>query len=207
MLVTVFDVLALFLAIKSGVGFFKTKEQMLAFDSLAVVIFAGCYGYLGMKNIFAYNSYVIYICICMLILNLCYYVFRRGNIKSLVIVFAFLFTLLTWMLVKVEQNWLCLVLVLPFLTHVLACDCSGIDGYTTLNTGEAIFYLLATLVLGAWFAAIISVVYLACASFNYLRVNKLSALRSKPKEDVQQVHMNRAARREQERLEKRKGKK
>lgn len=202
--VSLLDLLALYIAVKAVASFGKTKRNLLLLDSLSVGVFAFAYLYCGYFKLIAFNSKICTICIFLLVLHLAYLLVNSGNKKGLVIIFTFILVLSTFNLAYTTSNWVVVVFNLPLIAHVLACDCSDVSGYTTLNVGESILYLICAFALQAWLAVCTCLIYIACSSLCYLKVNKLSALQKK-KETVE-VKPNRATRREQEREARRKGK-
>ena len=198
MLITLFDAIGLYLALKATELMCKEKRSAVLANAVFTLIFVLTCIAIVDKALITDSSFIFLF--LLLLLTDVFYLVAKPNNKGFVTLATFLFVVLAWNSTAKFTHWQYLILALPMVAHLLACDCSDIKGYTTMNTMDAL----------GWLIIVIGLAYLVTACFMYLRENKLDALTKKNKATAkgeQVVKENREARRARERQEKRAKKK
>lgn len=208
MIITLFDAIGLYLALKATELMCKEKRSAVLANAVFTLIFVLTCIAIVDKALITDSSFIFLF--LLLLLTDVFYLFAKPNNKGFVTLATFLFVVLAWNSTAKFTHWQYLILALPMVAHLLACDCSDIKGYTTMNTMDALGWLIFGFVSLDWFIIVIGLAYLVTACFMYLRENKLDALTKKNKATAkgeQVVKENREARRARERQEKRAKKK
>ena len=194
MLITLFDAIGLYLALKATELMCKEKRSAVLANAVFTLIFVLTCIAIVDKALITDSSFIFLF--LLLLLTDVFYLVAKPNNKGFVTLATFLFVVLAWNSTAKFTHWQYLILALPMVAHLLACDCSDIKGYTTMNTMDALGWLILS--------------HLVTSCFMYLRENKLDALTKKNKATAkgeQVVKENREARRARERQEKRAKKK
>lgn len=205
-MVTLFDAIGLYFALKSTQLICKTKKGLLGLDAIYTGLFILSYILFVDKTAYTDMNSSFIALFGLLVLVDIFYMFFKPNNKSFVILSTFLLFLLAWSSTNTFVHWEFLTLSIPMISHLLGCDCSDLKGYSTLNTLEALGWIIFSFAVMNWFCIVISLVYLVSSCFLYLRENKLDALTNKKKsgaESEQVIKENREARRARERQERR----
>lgn len=180
LVITFFDILALFYFFKMTLGFLKDKRFCALLSACLVLLLAGSYNYFAGNNLgIEFYQSVLLVFGIVVIQDIIYTIFTKGNLKAFTVILA---VLILASVVKVYldvKQWYILLFILPLELDLLALDCSDMKGYTILNAASSIFCILATVFLGKAFPIVASIVYFIGSIFSYVKVNKLDVLKER----------------------------
>lgn len=174
--VTVFDILAIYMAGKGVSGFLKTKSKAFIYDlCLDIVLLLSLYGF-SYANIMFVPSYLFMIINAVIVVDIVYLVSKKSNMNVFLIIFGALLAAIFF--TSDVQTYKYVIFLIPLFVGALAKDCTEFDGYTTLSVLESIMYMFAFGFVGAWFGLCTSLLYFILSVVSYAKVNKFSALKA-----------------------------